>query len=277
MLTQENESARVQAKTLLPLLKNHSVESIRALIGKDRLPVLREFDLLALRLPRHHERMRCLRLRKRPNRSAFSPELRAEMCGLVRAGVARKEIMKRFGQSYQTVLKITKGVRSPNLGRWNPMPESQKLEMIRLMKLGWTDKQVLQKVGCDCTVARKVRVEWTGKSADRRFGRVLSVEELERARQMLRDGEGWKVVAAHFGIAETKLNKILSYRKHDDPTALIKLEREKYHALVAALRTGKPISHIVREMHTSCKTLMRVRRGTGIRWKDGTIAQAQNA
>jgi hypothetical protein len=82
---------------------------------------------------------------------------------------------------------------------------------------------------------------------------------------MLYDGEGWKVVAAHFGMCEGKLRKLLQYRKHDDPSARIKLSLSKYNALVTQLKTNKPMTRILRETGTSCKTLMNARRESGIR------------
>jgi hypothetical protein len=144
---------RYEAKGLLPLVKTHSIESIRELIGTDRRDVVREFDLLVLRLPRHPERMRTIKLRKCPDCARLSPQLRADIFAHFHAGWTNKQILKTFDVGYQNVRALSKKFylhhnRDGRSGRGHPLPESQRQEMIHLMTLGWNDKQILQKVGC---------------------------------------------------------------------------------------------------------------------------------
>ena len=100
----------MQARTLLGLLESHSVESVRQIIGTtpERLPILREFDLLTLHLPRHPERMRG-RLRVRCNGTALSPFLRALVDCVFACGMdARENSGKVSGRA---------GCRAPSLER----------------------------------------------------------------------------------------------------------------------------------------------------------------
>ena len=145
------------------------------------------------------------------------------------------------------------------------MTDAQRKQIVSLIQAGLNNRQIIKRVRVASNyLVKKVRHE-LGQVEDRRFKFKLSDAQMEQARTMLRDGDAWKCVAAHFGLTESTLRQNLPYRKRDDRNALIRLEREKYHALVQELQSGKSIRRIERETHTSCYTLKRVRIAEGLR------------
>jgi uncharacterized protein YerC len=233
-LTMRNDSPRIQARAMLKLLPTHSIENIRQGIGTtpQRLPILCEFDLLTVR-----------------RGGPLSPFLKTIICSCIQAGRSQKWILRKYPVGPRVLAGLSREVDRRH---------KKHRTIITLLKQGRTNLEIRNESGASNWLIKKLRGTFLGDRRDLRFGRRLSADELDTARQMLRDGEPWKVVAAHFGVCETKLRKVLNYRKHADPGATIKLSRAKHDAIVAALGDGKSRNEICREFRCSSWTVHRI-------------------
>jgi DNA invertase Pin-like site-specific DNA recombinase len=221
---------------MFALLKTRTIADIRSGIGtsRDRLAVLLQFDLEILR-----------------RGGPLSPFLKTILVSCLRNGWPREKILKKYPVGRGVVQRLAREIDANT-------PDKKRLKIITLLKQGRTNLEIRNESGASNWLIKKLRGTFLGDRRDLRFGRPLSAGELDTARQMLRDGEPWKVVAAHFEVCEAKLKKVLNYRKHDDPWALIKLSREKHDAIIAALRSGKTRNSICRELQCSSWTVHRI-------------------
>ena len=269
-------SSDVQPKTeALALLKlllrgGETIQSLRALIGfaPDRRPVLREFDLLTLRLPKHPEHQKKLRFRQKCNGRALSAELRNEIVVLLKAGSTQKKILEKYPVGPGVVLKIAKEIGASYLkprGRGRRFSPGTWQKILAAVKSGRTSRDIEREFKCDYVSVLKARKE-LGDFENRRLRLKITPEQIARAEGLLRSGEKWRDVARTIGLSQTTIIARVKYRKHQDPSfPFVKLSRAKYDLLAAELRTGKSIHAILKETGTSSRTLLRVRRAEGVR------------
>jgi transposase len=210
------ESPRVQARTLLGLLESHSVESVRQIIGTtpERLPILREFDLLTLHLPRHPERMRG-RLRVRCNGTALSPFLRALVIACLRAGWTQERILEKYPVGPGVVLRLSKEIGASYLkprGRGRRLSAELKQTILAAVQAKRRAADLQREFQIDYDTVQAFRYS-IGDTEDRRHWQKLSREQIEQAVSMLRAGEKWLAVASELGVSLATLQKHVAYRK----------------------------------------------------------------
>lgn len=128
------EMARRDARALLPLLRVHSVQRIRADIGQERPDVLREFDLLFARLPRR--KSRATRLRQTVRRRDISDFLKKLIVERVEAGASKADLQLEFPGLTPSAIAFARrqvGCRIPRGGRRKLSPEQieQATEMLK--------------------------------------------------------------------------------------------------------------------------------------------------
>ena len=262
-ISTSSEQAATEAKGLLPLLNTgQSIEDIRRLIGPGRRSVLRAFDILVLRLPKHPERQKKLRLRQKCNGRALPLELRNEIIALLRAGWSQKKILKKYRVGPGAVLRLSKEIHASFLkkgGRGRRFSQETWKQILAAVKTARTSREVERRFRIDYATVLKARRE-VGDHENRRLRLKITHAQIQQAEELLRGGESWRSTARLVGVGMTTLLKHAKYRKHGDDFAFIRLRRKKYDEIVAAVRAGKSRTRICRECHASTKTVARIRR-----------------
>lgn len=210
-----------EARGLLSLLQTNSVESVRQTIGMnpERLPVLREFDLLTLHLPRS-KRMRG-RLRVRCNGRTLSPFLRALVLACLRNGWPQRRILQKYPVGPGVVLRLSKEISASTLkpcGRGRRLSGEVKDAILANVKMKRRSTDLQRKFRIDYGTVQTFRRS-LGDFEDRRHWKKLSQEQIERATAMLRRGEKWRAVASAFDVSLATLQKRVTFRKRKNSDA----------------------------------------------------------
>ena len=200
---------------LLPLLKTHSVQDIRDMIGVERRDVLRAFDLLSMRIPKNPERHPTLELRKRCNGRALSPELRTEIISVLRAGWSQRRILERYPVGPGAVLKLSKQVGASFLkpgGRGRRFAPETWQRIVAAVKSGRASCDIQREFTIDYGTTRKIRRQ-LGDFANRRKRLKITAPQIVQAEALLRAGETWRNAAHAVGLSPTTIIKHCKFRK----------------------------------------------------------------
>jgi transposase-like protein len=219
-------TAKAEAKSFIRLLaRGMNVQSVREMIapgpGSDanaryRTAVLREFDLLALRVSFRSLRDGKIKFLRNTNETAPSSLLRDEVIKLLRQGLPHRVVHAKIPVPLKVIWELSKKIGAayvkPHGARGRRFTREFRKKLREAVASGRRSAAIEREFGVDRNTVTRMR-HALGDFENRVHWKKLTRAQIREAERQLRDGATWRDVARKMGCHHNCLLESLRYRK----------------------------------------------------------------